>query len=46
MLSSLFSVVAIALIASWLVAVVFGPIIGKALLKPPERRKANPSRAS
>ena len=34
-LSSLFSVVAIALIASWLVAVVFGPIIGKALLAPP-----------
>ncbi len=35
-LSSLFSVVAIALIASWLVAVVFGPILGKAILKPPK----------
>ena len=35
-LSSLFSVVAIALIASWLVAVVFGPIIGKAILKAPK----------
>ena len=35
-LSSLFSVVAIALIASWLVAVVFGPIIGKAILVPPK----------
>ncbi len=34
-LQSLFSVVAIALIASWLVAVVFGPIVGKALLKAP-----------
>ncbi len=35
-LSSLFSVVAIALIASWLVAVVFGPILGKAILKAPK----------
>ena len=35
-LSSLFSVVAIALIASWLVAVVFGPILGKVILKVPE----------
>jgi multidrug efflux pump subunit AcrB len=35
-LSSLFSVVAIALLASWLVAVVFGPILGKAILKPPQ----------
>ncbi len=37
-LQSLFSVVAIALIASWLVAVVFGPIIGKAILKAPVKR--------
>jgi multidrug efflux pump subunit AcrB len=37
-LQSLFSVVAIALIASWLVAVVFGPIIGKAILKAPEKK--------
>jgi len=36
-LSSLFSVVAIALIASWLVAVVFGPILGKAILKVPKK---------
>ncbi len=35
-LSSLFGVVAIALLASWLVAVVFGPILGKAILKVPE----------
>ena len=34
-LQSLFSVVAIALIASWLVAVIFAPIIGKVILKPP-----------
>ena len=33
---SIFSVVAIALIASWLVAVIFAPIIGKALLKAPK----------
>ena len=45
-LQSLFSVVAIALIASWLVAVVFGPIIGKALLKPlaPAQGKHKPSK--
>ena len=41
-LSSLFSVVAISLIASWLVAVVFGPIIGKALLKPPAPVQGEP----
>ena len=35
-MSSLFSVVAIALIASWLVAVVLGPILGKAILKVPK----------
>jgi multidrug efflux pump subunit AcrB len=32
---TMFSVVAIALIASWVVAVVFAPVIGKMLLKPP-----------
>ncbi len=36
-LSSLFFVVAIALLASWLVAVVFGPILGKAILKAPKK---------
>jgi len=41
-LQSLFSVVAIALIASWLVAVVFGPIICKALLKPPAPTEGEP----
>ena len=41
-LQSLFSVVAIALIASWLVAVVFGPILGKALLKAPPRTDGEP----
>ncbi|MCC6870022.1 MAG: efflux RND transporter permease subunit [Burkholderiales bacterium] len=35
-LSSLFSVVAISLVASWLVAVIVGPILGKAILKVPE----------
>ncbi len=38
---SIFSVVGISLIASWLVAVVFAPIIGKALLLPP-KAEANP----
>jgi len=33
---SIFSVVAISLIVSWLVAVIFAPLIGKALLKPPK----------
>jgi multidrug efflux pump subunit AcrB len=32
---SLFAVVAIALIASWFVAVVFAPVLGAAILKPP-----------
>ena len=41
-LSSLFSVVAISLIASWLVAVVFGPIIGKAMLKAPAPVQGEP----
>ena len=38
---SIFSVVAISLIVSWLVAVVFAPLIGKALLKVP-KAEANP----
>ena len=33
---SIFSVVGISLIVSWLVAVVFAPLIGKALLKAPK----------
>jgi len=33
---SIFSVVAISLLVSWLVAVVFAPLVGKALLKPPK----------
>jgi multidrug efflux pump len=33
---SIFAVVAIALITSWLVAVTFGPVIGMAILKPPK----------
>ncbi len=37
---SIFSVVAISLIVSWLVAVVFAPLIGKALLKPPKQQQA------
>jgi multidrug efflux pump len=43
---SLFQVVAIALIASWLVAVLFTPILGSILLKPPGRleRAAQPGR--
>ncbi|MBP9804516.1 MAG: efflux RND transporter permease subunit [Candidatus Accumulibacter sp.] len=36
---SIFSVVAISLIVSWLVAVVFGPLLGKALLKPPKQQE-------
>ena len=32
----IFSVVAISLLASWLVAVVFGPLLGKAILKAPK----------
>src|SRR5215472_10136085 len=34
---SLFAVVAMALIASWFVAVIFAPILGAAILKPPPR---------
>ena len=38
---SIFSVVGISLIVSWLVAVIFAPLIGKALLRPP-KVEANP----
>jgi multidrug efflux pump subunit AcrB len=37
---SIFSVVAISLIVSWLVAVLFAPLIGKALLKAPKEQQA------
>jgi len=37
---AIFSVVAISLIVSWLVAVIFAPLIGKALLKPPKPQQA------
>jgi len=44
-LASLFSVVAISLIASWLVAVIFAPILGKAILKVPKSNaEAKPSK--
>ena len=36
---SIFSVVAISLIVSWLVAVLFAPLIGKAMLKPPKQQQ-------
>ena len=39
---SLFAVVAIALIASWFVAVIFAPILGAAILKPPTARASEP----
>jgi len=39
---SIFSVVAISLIVSWLVAVIFAPLIGKALLKPPKQQETEP----
>ncbi len=39
---SIFSVVAISLIVSWLVAVIFAPLIGKALLKPPKQQQTEP----
>jgi multidrug efflux pump len=42
---SIFAVVAIALIASWFVAVVFAPLLGTLLLRPPKPdAKAKPSR--
>ena len=41
----IFSVVGISLIASWLVAVVFGPLLGKAILKAPKvEAEPKPSR--
>ena len=39
---SIFSVVAISLIVSWLVAVIFAPLIGKALLKAPKKQETEP----
>ena len=36
---SIFSVVGISLIVSWLVAVIFAPLLGKAILKPPKVEK-------
>ncbi len=42
---SIFAVVAIALIASWFVAVIFAPLLGTLLLKPPKStQNAKPSR--
>ena len=42
---SIFSVVAISLIVSWLVAVIFAPLIGKAILKAPKAdAEAKPSK--
>ncbi len=42
---SIFAVVGIALIVSWFVAVIFAPVIGMALLKPPaEGKDAKPSK--
>ena len=43
---SIFSVVGISLIVSWLVAVIFAPLIGKALLKAPKADAPRRSRAS
>ena len=43
---SIFAVVGISLIVSWLVAVIFAPLIGKAILKPPKvEADPKPSRA-
>jgi multidrug efflux pump subunit AcrB len=39
---AIFSVVAISLLVSWLVAVIFAPLIGKALLRPPQKQEAEP----
>ena len=42
---SIFAVVAIALIASWFVAVIFAPLLGTMLLRPPKpEQEAKPSR--
>jgi multidrug efflux pump subunit AcrB len=38
---SLFAVVSIALIVSWFVAVIFAPLMGVVILKPPKERKAD-----
>ncbi|KZD25419.1 efflux RND transporter permease subunit [Tardiphaga robiniae] len=38
---SLFAVVSIALIVSWFVAVIFAPLMGVVILKPPTQRKAD-----
>src|SRR6185295_4808070 len=35
---SIFAVVAIALVVSWFVAVLFAPLIGKAIIRPPKQR--------
>ncbi|MGB7947906.1 MAG: efflux RND transporter permease subunit, partial [Candidatus Binatia bacterium] len=43
---SIFAVVAISLIVSWLVAVVFAPLIGKAILKAPERKADDAAKPS
>ena len=37
---SLFAVVAIALIVSWFVAVIFAPLLGVLILKPPKSKQA------
>ena len=37
---SLFAVVAIALIVSWFVAVIFAPLLGVLILEPPPQRRA------
>jgi multidrug efflux pump len=39
---AIFSVVAISLIVSWLVAVIFAPLIGKLMLKPPKKEETEP----
>lgn len=42
---SIFAVVSIALIASWLVAILFAPVIGAAILKPPKAGQSDQSGA-
>ena len=39
---SLFAVVSIALVVSWFVAVVFAPLLGVVILKPPKKKEAGP----
>jgi multidrug efflux pump len=41
---SLFAVVGIALIVSWFVAVIFAPLVGVVVLKPPKSQNAGPGR--